>query len=112
LHAEPCIAAAQAGKHVICEKPLGRDAAEARRMLAAVRAAGVVSMVTLIYRDQRQHPRTTTGRGRVALSRPLNRSNSIVPSVDVADLGQWHEAAKRRAHLVSHKQRGRADVDE
>src|SRR5918994_5671602 len=28
LHAEPSIAAAEAGKHVICEKPLGRDASE------------------------------------------------------------------------------------
>ena len=32
LHAEPTIAAAKAGKHVICEKPLGRDADEAHRI--------------------------------------------------------------------------------
>lgn len=36
LHAEIVIQAAQAGKAVFCEKPLGRDLAEARRMLAAV----------------------------------------------------------------------------
>jgi predicted dehydrogenase len=50
LHAEPTIAAAQAGKHVLCEKPLGRDAAEARAMLAAAQDAGVVHMCAFNYR--------------------------------------------------------------
>jgi len=50
LHAEPCIAAAQAGKHMVCEKPLARDAAEAKRMLDAVTAAGVVHMCAFNYR--------------------------------------------------------------
>ena len=50
LHAEPCIAAARAGKHIICEKPLARDAAEAKRMLEAAQAAGVVHMCAFNYR--------------------------------------------------------------
>ena len=50
LHAEPCIAAAKAGKHVLCEKPLARSGAEAYRMLEAVRAAGVVHMCGFNYR--------------------------------------------------------------
>jgi len=50
LHAEPCIAAARAGKHIICEKPLARDGAEAKRMLEAAQAAGVVHMCAFNYR--------------------------------------------------------------
>ncbi|MBN1371953.1 MAG: Gfo/Idh/MocA family oxidoreductase [Anaerolineaceae bacterium] len=49
-HAEPCIAAAQAGKHVLCEKPLARSAKEAAAMLEAVQKAGVVHMVAHNYR--------------------------------------------------------------
>jgi len=49
-HAEIAIAAARAGKMVLCEKPLGRTAAEAGQMVKAVEAAGVPNMVWYNYR--------------------------------------------------------------
>ena len=50
LHAEPTIAAAQAGKHVVCEKPLGRDADESYEIWQAVAATGVRHMCAFNYR--------------------------------------------------------------
>jgi len=41
LHAEYCIRAAKAGKHVICEKPMAATAAECDAMIAAAKEAGV-----------------------------------------------------------------------
>jgi predicted dehydrogenase len=49
-HAEIAIAAAEHGKHVFCEKPLANSLDEARRMVEAVRRAGVVGMVDFNYR--------------------------------------------------------------
>jgi predicted dehydrogenase len=49
-HAEIAIAAARAGKAVLCEKPLANTVAEAKAMLAAVKKAGVVHMVCHNYR--------------------------------------------------------------
>jgi len=50
VHAEPTILAAQAGKHVVCEKPLGRDAEESHRIWREVAAAGVKHMCAFNYR--------------------------------------------------------------
>ncbi|MCE7980556.1 MAG: gfo/Idh/MocA family oxidoreductase [Caldilinea sp. CFX5] len=49
-HAEPSITAAKAGKHVLCEKPLGRTADESKRMRDEVMATGVKNMVAFNYR--------------------------------------------------------------
>src|SRR4029450_11003981 len=50
LHAPWTIAAAGAGKHVLCEKPLAMDAATAERMIAACEEAGVLLMEAFMYR--------------------------------------------------------------
>lgn len=49
-HVEMAIAAAEAGKHILCEKPLALSLKDAKRMLAAVEKAGVVHMICHNYR--------------------------------------------------------------
>ncbi len=49
-HMPIAVAAAEAGKHIICEKPVAVNAAEAKAMLDAAKAAGVKHMVAFNYR--------------------------------------------------------------
>jgi len=50
LHCEPSVAAAEHGKHVICEKPLAMTVDEARAMMQAAAQAGVKTMCCHNYR--------------------------------------------------------------
>ncbi|HSN44468.1 MAG TPA: Gfo/Idh/MocA family oxidoreductase [Propionibacteriaceae bacterium] len=61
-HAPFALGALAAGKHVICEKPLGRSVAEARQMADAAAAAGKVGAVPFVYRF---HPMVREVRERV-----------------------------------------------
>jgi predicted dehydrogenase len=54
MHAEWTIAALKAGKHVLCEKPMGMSSAEVKAMVAAAREADKVLMEGFMYRF---HPR-------------------------------------------------------
>jgi len=50
VHCEIAVAAAQAGKHVFCEKPLSFTVNDSKKMLSSVREAGVKNLVNFNYR--------------------------------------------------------------
>ncbi|MER6140025.1 Gfo/Idh/MocA family oxidoreductase [Streptomyces sparsogenes] len=78
-HAEIAIAALEAGKHVLCEKPLANSVAEAEAMVAAARRArerGQVAMVGFNYRrtPALAHARAMVRDGRLGVLRHVRVS--------------------------------------
>ena len=55
MHAEWAIKAAEAGKHILCEKPIGLNQAEAMAIVAAAQEHDVFLMEAFMYRC---HPQT------------------------------------------------------
>ena len=73
LHAEWTIAAARAGKHVLCEKPLAMTATDAQAMVEACEAEGVRLMEAFMYRH---HPSWQAVKALVASGR-IGRLTSV-----------------------------------
>jgi predicted dehydrogenase len=95
-HAEIALAAIAAGKHVICEKPFARDAAEAREMSAAAERAGVTHLLGTEFRfatAQASLQRTIAG-GAIGQPRSALFMLEIPTLVDpAAELPAWWEDA-------------------
>jgi predicted dehydrogenase len=87
MHYEWTMRALAAGKHVLCEKPFTRHAAEAESAWAAAEAAGLVLMEAFMYRH---HPQTTVVRDLVtggAIGRLLAvRATFSFPLDDLTDI--------------------------
>lgn len=76
LHAEWSIRALQAGKHVLCEKPMALDAPEVRAMIRAADAHGVLLMEGFMYKFHPQIGKALEliGRGRIGDIRSVHSS--------------------------------------
>jgi len=62
LHKPWSIRAAEAGKHILCEKPLALNTGECREMIAAAKANNVLLMESFMYRH---HPRIQAARQQI-----------------------------------------------
>jgi len=71
LHREHVLAAARAGKHVLCEKPLGRTREEILEMISACREAGVLLGVGFMMRFNVYHQKIREMVGAGALGTPV-----------------------------------------
>jgi predicted dehydrogenase len=69
-HKAPVLAAAAAGKDIVCEKPLARRLGEAKEMIAACQAAGVRLFVAQVVRFFRQFSQAKAVLDSGALGRP------------------------------------------
>jgi predicted dehydrogenase len=71
VHHEHVLACARAGKHILCEKPLGMTTAEATEMVAAASRAGVLFGTALMMRFHAQHRAALRLISEGALGRPV-----------------------------------------
>lgn len=93
MHAEFTVRAAQAGKHILCEKPMATTVPDAQRMVAACREADRLLMIA--YRMQYDpYHRALIGMARSGEYGPV-RAISAMNGQNNADNGQWRHVLKQ-----------------
>ncbi len=90
LHAEIAIAAAEAGRHVLVEKPMAPRAADCRAMIAAARRAGVVLMVGQVMRTVLPCLRAKEILAAGGLGRPRFATSRFIKRWMEANRQDWH----------------------
>lgn len=100
LHCEQVVAAAEAGKHILCEKPMAATVSEADRMIQAAKDAGVMLMIghSRRFTDRYRHAWQAIAEGRIGTVR-LVRENERRPvamysALDLAT-GYWSPGGER-----------------
>lgn len=91
LHEEMVVAAAKAGKHVMCEKPISVNCNEADRMIAACKEAGVKLGIIFMYRfmDQAQLIKKALDEGRLGKLLSVDCSGKCFRSDEYYASGAW-----------------------
>ena len=107
LHAEQTFAAAEAGKHVLVEKPMATDAESARAMVRACRDAGVVLAVAYHMRWHRGHRllHARVGAGKVGAIRQIRAQWSFKAPDKfnwraLPEVGRWWSLAGVGTHCL------------
>ncbi len=95
-HAEQVIGAAEAGKHVFCEKPIATTVADATAMVSAVRAAGVDGTAAFVSRFSKEADRVkrivdTGVLGRILVTRSFIGLAGIAEIGCPPDMTRWME---------------------
>jgi 1,5-anhydro-D-fructose reductase (1,5-anhydro-D-mannitol-forming) len=86
LHREHVVAAAEAGKHVLCEKPMANDAGDCLAMIAACARAGVQLGIGFQYRQHPAHRWVREFVARDGLGRPVFADSAVhVPQLTTPD---------------------------
>jgi len=107
-HREITVAAAEAGCHVVCEKPLAVHAGEAREMLAAVERAGVkhAYAATGCYAAPYLHARALLTEGRIGQVRDIEylmHIGSLPPTLPYSWFHQLNEGGGMLNNLFTHQ---------